>query len=116
MIAEPPVSRPQADSRQAFQLLKTKLHRQMVDALDLSKAGQLPEHELRHQLRALATHLCSQQAVNLIPADRDAMVREIMDVEADVFRQRLVSPEAKEAFAAFFEKRKPDFSRFNRGG
>jgi enoyl-CoA hydratase/carnithine racemase len=47
---------------------------------------------------------------------QNAMVREIMDVEADVFRQRLVSPEAKEAFAAFFEKRKPDFSRFNQGG
>ena len=33
MIAEPPVSHSQTDSRQAFQLLKTRLHRQMVDAL-----------------------------------------------------------------------------------
>lgn len=73
------VSRPQADPRQAFQLLKTRLHKQMVDALDLSKAGQLPEQELRQQLRALAAHLCEQQAVNLPPSDRDVMVREIMD-------------------------------------
>ncbi len=79
MLAEPTIARPQTDSRQAFQLLKTRLHRQMVDAIDLSKAGQLPEQELRNQLRALASHLCEQQAVNLPPGERDVMVREIMD-------------------------------------
>lgn len=78
MIAEsaaPPVH----DPRQAFQMLKTRLHRQMVDAIDLSKAGELPERELRSQLRSLAAHLCSQQAVNLSGEDREVMVREIMD-------------------------------------
>ena len=78
MIAQPPVP-PAVDPRQAFQMLKTRIHRQMVDAIDLSKAGQLPEAELRNQLRGLATHLCAQQTVNLPPDDREAMVREIMD-------------------------------------
>jgi enoyl-CoA hydratase/carnithine racemase len=32
--------------------------------------------------------------------------------EAAVFAERLHSPEAKEAFAAFFAKRRPDFSKF----
>jgi enoyl-CoA hydratase/carnithine racemase len=31
--------------------------------------------------------------------------------ELELFRQRLRSPEAAEAFQAFVEKRKPDFSR-----
>jgi enoyl-CoA hydratase/carnithine racemase len=34
-------------------------------------------------------------------------------VEADQFGQRRTSAEAREAFAAFFEKRAPDFSRFD---
>ena len=41
-----------------------------------------------------------------------AAVRETMQVEGDHFRERLASPEAQEAFTAFFEKRAPDFSRF----
>ena len=32
--------------------------------------------------------------------------------ESKAFAERLLVPEAKEAFTAFFEKRAPDFSRF----
>lgn len=39
-------------------------------------------------------------------------VQEHMHEESLLFRERLNSPEAKEAMTAFFEKRKPDFSRF----
>ncbi|MEO5697407.1 MAG: enoyl-CoA hydratase, partial [Burkholderiaceae bacterium] len=35
-----------------------------------------------------------------------------IEAESEVFRARLTSPEAKEAFSAFFQKRKPDFSQF----
>ena len=33
--------------------------------------------------------------------------------EAEAFLERLQSPEAAEAFTAFFEKRSPDFSSFS---
>jgi hypothetical protein len=39
-------------------------------------------------------------------------VLEAIKVEAELFGQRLRSPEAMEAFQAFFQKRKPDFSKF----
>ena len=68
-----------SEARQNFQKLKTHLHRRMIDALDLSKAGQLEEAELRQQLRSLASHLCSMEEVQLPVEQRDLMVREIMD-------------------------------------
>ena len=40
-------------------------------------------------------------------------VAERMEEELALFRERLGSPEAAEAFRAFMEKRKPDFSRFS---
>jgi enoyl-CoA hydratase/carnithine racemase len=36
-----------------------------------------------------------------------------IELEGRHFRERLASPEAREAMSAFFEKRKPDFSRFS---
>ena len=47
----------------------------------------------------------------LMKRNQRVLIEETMRAEAEVFRQRLVSPEAKEAFAAFLEKRKPDFSQ-----
>ncbi len=40
-------------------------------------------------------------------------VEEAMEREAQAFRERLVSPEAREALTAFLEKRAPDFKRFD---
>ncbi len=40
-------------------------------------------------------------------------LRATIAAEGEVFGQRLRSPEAQEAFRAFFEKRKPDFSQFS---
>ncbi|HEX6018766.1 MAG TPA: enoyl-CoA hydratase-related protein, partial [Burkholderiaceae bacterium] len=44
-------------------------------------------------------------------ATREATL-EAMQVEGEIFGRRLRSPEAMEAFQAFFQKRKPDFSKF----
>lgn len=79
MIAELAPTNGTATNRQSFQKLKTHLHRQIVDALDISKAGRLDADELRKQLQALAEHLCSLEEVPLPPREREAMVREIMD-------------------------------------
>lgn len=40
------------------------------------------------------------------------LLHRIIQEEAMEFAQRLASPEAQEAFGAFMERRKPDFSRF----
>ncbi|MFM1988793.1 MAG: hypothetical protein RJA99_1750 [Pseudomonadota bacterium] len=42
----------------------------------------------------------------------DAIARRMAD-EGEVFGRMLRAPEAREAFTAFFEKRRPDFSRFS---
>jgi len=41
-----------------------------------------------------------------------ALIKETIAVEGEVFAKQLRSPEAREAFQAFFEKRKPDYTKF----
>jgi enoyl-CoA hydratase/carnithine racemase len=53
-----------------------------------------------------------RETKRLMRRARSAAALETIGVEGGVFAQRLQSPEAKEAFSAFFQKRKPDFSKF----
>lgn len=53
-----------------------------------------------------------RETKRLLRRSRSAALLETIGVEGKAFGERLQSPEAKEAFSAFFEKRKPDFSRF----
>ena len=48
----------------------------------------------------------------LMRAPQREQVRAVIANEAAIFSERLRSPEAQEAFQAFFQKRKPDFSSF----
>lgn len=76
--------------------------------------GQVLDHALE-RCRRLTEQPASSLLLTkqLLKRTQQTLVRETMSHENEVFRQRLASPEAKEAFSAFLEKRKPDFSRFN---
>jgi enoyl-CoA hydratase/carnithine racemase len=49
----------------------------------------------------------------LMKAEQGSPIRNAMQAERTQFSSLLVAPEAKEAFKAFFEKRKPDYSKFS---
>jgi enoyl-CoA hydratase/carnithine racemase len=53
-----------------------------------------------------------RETKRLMRRGRSAAALETIGVEGIAFASRLQSPEAKEAFSAFFQKRKPDFSKF----
>ena len=48
----------------------------------------------------------------LMKRPRAEQIEAALMAEIDLFSAMLQAPEAKEAFTAFFEKRKPDFSKF----
>ncbi len=54
-----------------------------------------------------------RESKRLMRAPQREQTLAVIATEGEVFGERLRSPEAREAFQAFFEKRAPDFSKFS---
>ena len=77
----------------------------------------LPPTEANNYANAQAKKLAAKPISSLVETKRlmkkglQAQVLQQMADEGESFRRMLVAPAAKEAFTAFMEKRKPDFSK-----
>ena len=78
----------------------------------------LPAGEVVNHARRMAERFNAlppgavREAKQLMRAPQREQVAETIRTEGELFAKRLRSPEATEAFQAFFQKRKPDFSKF----
>src|SRR5262249_42907537 len=89
-------------------------------ALDIGLVNQLIEpHRLmdvvKERARALAEkpRTALKRTKRLLKDPRRDEVKRAIEREGELFVQCLQSPEALEAFQAFFEKRKPNFSKLD---
>lgn len=79
----------------------------------------VPEDQLLDTAMAQAKKLAGKPAASLrltkrlMKQGQQAAVAQQIKLESGHFGERLGSPEAKEAFSAFLQKRKPDFGQFN---
>ena len=88
-------------------------------AVDLGIANAvLPAGEVVNHARRMAERFNAlppgavRESKGLMRRAQRELVKDTISAEATLFAQRLRSPEAMEAFQAFFQKRKPDFSKF----
>jgi enoyl-CoA hydratase/carnithine racemase len=90
------------------------------EALEMQIVNRIlpPDEVLPHALRQAARFnqlppASVRETKRLLRSGWKAAVEKMIVDEAQTFGRLLTSAEAKEAFAAFFERRKPDFSRFS---
>ncbi len=103
--------------QQAFELLVLGA---LWDAARAKEAGLInwlvPSAELEPRAFAVAHDLVHKPREALMAARRmlrgdPAAIASAIDAETEIYKQLMGSPEAREAFSSFLEKRKPDFAK-----
>jgi len=80
----------------------------------------VPADQLEHTALAVARRLAAKPRQALLASRRllrrnHAEISAMIDAEAEAYQSLMHSPEAREAFTAFLEKRPPDFAKARRG-
>ena len=91
-----------------------------ADAVEFGFANAvLPAAEVVNHARRIAERFNAlppgavRESKKLMRAPVNSQVMSVIESENTLFAARLQSPEAREAFTAFFQKRKPDFTQFS---
>jgi pilus assembly protein CpaF len=71
------VRRRRSGESDPLQELKRRIHRRLVERLDLGKLGELPEEEVRRQVRRITDSLLTLESTPLSRADRERLIDEI---------------------------------------
>src|ERR1043165_7695311 len=66
-----------ANSQQSFQEMKSRLHRALINRMDLTKLGELAPEQLNRELWRLAEGVLAAEAMPLSTAERERLVSEV---------------------------------------
>src|ERR687883_477158 len=67
----------QANGRRSFQEMKARLHRAIINRMDLTKLGQLEPEQLHAEVARLAENLLAIENMPLSGLDRERLVEEV---------------------------------------
>ncbi len=65
--------------QEEFEVIKRRIHKRLVDKLDLSRVSDLKGESFRREIRAVVEHLCDSENTFLNRSERDKIVDEVLD-------------------------------------
>src|SRR4026208_145204 len=71
-----PLSDDVISNQQGFQDMKARLHRMLINRMDLTKLGQLEPEHLHEEVARLATALLAQEDTPLSTVERERLIHE----------------------------------------
>lgn len=72
-------SKPGTDKSDEFYALKTRIHKKLVDTLDLAEIGRRKGDEVKEEVRQVIVNLCEEENVLLNFSERQRLVTEILN-------------------------------------